>query len=380
MTMEKPFAITLDPGSSLANKTGTWRTERPVYVDRLPPCNAQCPAGEDIQGWLFHAESGDYEAAWRHLTRDNPCRRSWAASATTPAKAPATAASSTRRSASTRSSASSATRRSSARLALRAPAARKRQARAGRRRRALGLSAAYHLRRLGHASPSEAGPLAGGMMRFGIPKYRLPRDVLDAEVQRIVDMGVTIRAEHQGRRHRAPWDGGFDAAFLAVGAHIGKRTYIPAKDGRASSMRCRCCAAWKAKTADARPPRGRLRRRQHRHRRGAHRQAAGRHRGDHRLPPHAREDAGARLRGRGGAEEGVMVKWLSTIKQAGEGGAHHREDGARRQGLPAADRRVRDAGGRFAGAGAGPGRRPLAARRRAGAGGRDGVVQVDPAT
>jgi NADPH-dependent glutamate synthase beta subunit-like oxidoreductase len=72
MTMDKPFAITLDPGSSLANKTGSWRTERPVYVDRLPPCNAQCPAGEDIQGWLFHAESGDYEAAWRHLVRDNP--------------------------------------------------------------------------------------------------------------------------------------------------------------------------------------------------------------------------------------------------------------------------------------------------------------------
>ena len=65
--MQKPFAITLDPGSSLANKTGTWRTERPVYVSRLPPCNAQCPAGEDIQGWLFHAESGDYEAAWHHL-------------------------------------------------------------------------------------------------------------------------------------------------------------------------------------------------------------------------------------------------------------------------------------------------------------------------
>ena len=70
--MEKPFAITLDPGSSLANKTGSWRTERPVYVDRLPPCNSTCPAGEDIQGWLFHAESGDYQAAWRHLTRDNP--------------------------------------------------------------------------------------------------------------------------------------------------------------------------------------------------------------------------------------------------------------------------------------------------------------------
>ena len=72
MSMQKPFAITLDPGSSLANKTGSWRTERPVYVDRLPPCNAQCPAGEDIQGWLFHAESGNYQEAWQHLVRDNP--------------------------------------------------------------------------------------------------------------------------------------------------------------------------------------------------------------------------------------------------------------------------------------------------------------------
>ena len=47
----KPFAITLDVGTSLLNKTGTWRTERPVYLDRLPPCNATCPAGENIQAW-----------------------------------------------------------------------------------------------------------------------------------------------------------------------------------------------------------------------------------------------------------------------------------------------------------------------------------------
>ncbi len=64
----KPFAITLKPGTSLANLTGTWRTARPVYLDRLPPCNNACPAGENIQGWLFHAESGDYEQAWRVLT------------------------------------------------------------------------------------------------------------------------------------------------------------------------------------------------------------------------------------------------------------------------------------------------------------------------
>jgi hypothetical protein len=72
MTMQKPFAITLDVGSSLANHTGSWRTERPVYLSRKPPCNHQCPAGENIQGWLFHAESGNYQQAWRTLVEDNP--------------------------------------------------------------------------------------------------------------------------------------------------------------------------------------------------------------------------------------------------------------------------------------------------------------------
>ena len=72
--MEKPFAITLDVGSSLANKTGSWRTERAVYVDRLPPCNHACPAGENIQQWLYHAEEGGegYERAWRQIMEDNP--------------------------------------------------------------------------------------------------------------------------------------------------------------------------------------------------------------------------------------------------------------------------------------------------------------------
>jgi NADPH-dependent glutamate synthase beta subunit-like oxidoreductase len=70
--MDKPFAITLDPGSSLANHTGSWRTMRPVYVDRLPPCNNACPAGEDIQGWLYLAEGGDYRRAWEALVANNP--------------------------------------------------------------------------------------------------------------------------------------------------------------------------------------------------------------------------------------------------------------------------------------------------------------------
>jgi NADPH-dependent glutamate synthase beta subunit-like oxidoreductase len=68
----KPFAITLDVGSSRANKTGSWRTERPEYVRRAAPCGIACPAGEDVQAWLYHAEEGGYEAAWRRIMDDNP--------------------------------------------------------------------------------------------------------------------------------------------------------------------------------------------------------------------------------------------------------------------------------------------------------------------
>ena len=68
----KPFAITLDSNSSLANHTGNWRTMQPVYGDHLPPCNQACPAGENIQGWLYDAEEGHYEQAWRKIMEDNP--------------------------------------------------------------------------------------------------------------------------------------------------------------------------------------------------------------------------------------------------------------------------------------------------------------------
>ncbi|MDH3196600.1 MAG: NAD(P)-binding protein, partial [Hyphomicrobiales bacterium] len=93
-----------------------------------------------------------------------------------------------------------------------------------------GLSAAYHLTRLGHTvTIREAGPMAGGMMRFGIPKYRLPRDVLDYEIQRIVDMGVELQLNAKVEDIEAAFGKeGFDAVFVAVGAHLAKRIDIPA--------------------------------------------------------------------------------------------------------------------------------------------------------
>ena len=228
--MEHPFAVTLDPGTSLKNRTGSWRTSRPVYVHRLSPCSHACPAGEDVQGWLAYAEGGDYEAAWRKLTENNPfpavmgrvcyypcenvCNRAVLDSAV----------------------GINSVERFLGDLAISkgwrfaAP-----QEPSGKKVLIIGagpsgLSAAYHLARLGHAvTIKEAGPLPGGMMRFGIPKYRLPREVLDAEVQRILDLGVRLEYGAKVENiQNAMTEGGFDAAFLGVGAHIAKRAYIPA--------------------------------------------------------------------------------------------------------------------------------------------------------
>ena len=228
--MDKPFAITLDAGSSLANKTGTWRTKRPVYLDRLPPCNHACPAGENIQGWLYHAESGDYEAAWRTLTVDNPLPAIMGRVCYHPCEGACN------RGKLDEPVGINSVERFLGDEALRrgwrfAPPAE----RTGKRVVVVGagpsgLSAAYHLRRLGHdVTILEAGPLPGGMMRFGIPQYRLPRDILDGEVARIVDMGVELKLGTKvSNIVETMQRGRFDAAFLAVGAHIAKRAYIPA--------------------------------------------------------------------------------------------------------------------------------------------------------
>ena len=297
-------------------------------------------------------------------------RRSWGASAITRARPRATAASSTRRSASTRSSAFSATKRSSAAGSSRRPRPRAASACSSSAPDRRDLSAAYHLRRLGHGVKIvEAGPRAGGMMRFGIPKYRLPRDVLDAEIQRILDLGVELRARLQGLEHPRDDAGG----PLRRGVPRGRRAHRQARlhsRGRSRAHARRGVGAARhggRGQADARPARRRVRRRQHRARRRAHGQAAGRHRIDHRLPPHARKDARARLRSRGSAA-GRRPDQVAVDDQE-HGRRRHadrRKDGARRQGLSAADRRIRDARGRLAGPGARPGRRSVAARRRAG--------------
>ena len=206
----------------------------------MPPCNHACPAGENIQQWLYHAEEGGdpntgdggYEAAWRQIMQDNPlpaimgrvCYRPCETACNRAQVDAAVGINSVERFLGDEAIRQGWT------VPVTAPDTGKRVLIVGAG--PSGLSAAYHLRLLGHqVTLRDSAVWAGGMMRFGIPAYRLPRDVLDAEVGRILAMGVNWEGGQQVTDLEAAMaDGGFDAAFLAVGAQRGKRAYIPAGD------------------------------------------------------------------------------------------------------------------------------------------------------
>ncbi len=229
---DKPFAITLDVGTSRLNKTGTWRTEKPVYLDRLPPCNHACPAGENIQAWLALAEEGDYQSAWREIVKNNPLPAIMGRACYHPCE-----------SACNRRELDEAVGIHAVERFLGDQAIKhdwqfdKPSSHSGKKILVIGagpsgLSAAYHLATLGHqVEIHEAGPVAGGMMRFGIPRYRLPRDTVDAEIQRIVNLGITLKLNTPvDDIQSAIKQGGFDACFVAIGAHLANRVDIPAPD------------------------------------------------------------------------------------------------------------------------------------------------------
>jgi NADPH-dependent glutamate synthase beta subunit-like oxidoreductase len=211
---------------------GPVRCQRPVYVDLLPPCNAACPAGENIQGWLARVGDGEHQQAWRTLVADNPLPAIHGRVCYHPCESDCNRA--------RLDSAVSihAVERFLGDLALQQTWRFERPAvRSGRRVLVIGagpsgLSAAYHLARLGHeVEIRDAGLKPGGMMRYGIPAYRLPRDVLDAELERIAALGVTLTTDHRVADLEAERrEGRFDAVFVAVGAHLSKRVEIPAMD------------------------------------------------------------------------------------------------------------------------------------------------------
>ncbi|HXQ65621.1 MAG TPA: NAD(P)-binding protein, partial [Alphaproteobacteria bacterium] len=211
---------------------GPFRTRRPVYADLLPPCNNACPAGENIQAWLALAQAGKFRAAWETLVRDNPlpavhgrvCYHPCERACNRDALDAAVSIHAVERYLGDLAAAEGW------RLPIEAPASGKRVLVVGAG--PSGLSAAYHLARLGHAVEiHEAGPVAGGMMHFGIPAYRLPRADLMKEIRQIEAMGVAIVLNHKVEDVLAERQAGrFDAVFIAIGAHVSRHVEIPARD------------------------------------------------------------------------------------------------------------------------------------------------------
>ena len=94
-----------------------------------------------------------------------------------------------------------------------------------------GLTAGYYLARLGHSvTVLEALSQPGGMMRVGIPEYRLPRQALDSEIENIVNSGVEIKTDSRMESLDNLKEQGFDAIFLAIGAHRGIKMGVEGED------------------------------------------------------------------------------------------------------------------------------------------------------
>ena len=212
--------------------TGALRSQIPQYIDYLPPCNNACPAGENIQAWLGLAQEGRYAEAWQKLVEENPlpavhgrvcyhpcedhCNRTFM---DTPVSIHAI-----------ERFLGDKALEEGWEIEMNVPRSGKKVLIVGGG--PSGISAAYHLRRAGHeVEIREAGPILGGMMHFGIPPYRLPRNILDTEIQRIVNLGIKVTLNHKVENLLAEKEAGaFDAVFVAVGAHLSKKVDIPSRD------------------------------------------------------------------------------------------------------------------------------------------------------
>ncbi len=212
--------------STAAIKTGTWRAALAQHIHAPSPCHGACPVGGDIAEWIGQARAGDFHGAWQTLTRHNP----FPAIAGRICHHPCEVA--CNRAGYDEPLAICKLERFVGDLALEKGWAFAPPELQHSERIAVvgggpsGLSAAYQLRRRGYAvTVFESQPELGGLMRYGIPAYRLSRTVLDGEIARILALGINV---HCGQTLSTPeafaqWRAEFDAVYVALGARRQKR-------------------------------------------------------------------------------------------------------------------------------------------------------------
>ncbi len=218
-------------GTTEVFRTGTWRAALPEHIHAPSPCHAACPVNGDIADWIGRARDGDLRGAWEILTRHNPfpaiagriCHHPCEAVCNRAALDASVAICALERHVGDHAIARGwtfapvdVTRDERVAVVGGGPS---------------GLSAAFHLRRNGYrVALFESQSELGGLMRYGIPPYRLARPVLDAEIARVVALGIDV-ACMQAIATAADFDRlrrEFDAVYVAIGASQSKR--LPALD------------------------------------------------------------------------------------------------------------------------------------------------------
>jgi NADPH-dependent glutamate synthase beta subunit-like oxidoreductase/Pyruvate/2-oxoacid:ferredoxin oxidoreductase delta subunit len=233
---ERPYFLpqALPVDISAASKTGTWRYLTPVYMNRLAPCNEACPAGEDMEAAMVLASQEDYLGAWEKITQENPLPRVCGRVCFHPCEE------SCNRKEFDESVSINLLERFLGDHAFQTgkgfsvPTKRKKEKVAIIGSGPAGLSCAYHLASMGYSiTIFEAQPKLGGMLRYGIPSYRLPKDLLDQEIQNILSLGVEVRVG-AGIGKEVKWEElkGFDAVFLATGAWKSLPLKVPGEEAR----------------------------------------------------------------------------------------------------------------------------------------------------
>lgn len=174
-------------------RTGEWATEQPKRQQFVPPCNHVCPAGNDVQGFLQALARDDPDGALGILLRTTPFPATCGRVCPAPCMASCN-----------RIQLDDAVNvRQLERFAGDHGRFEVEPSEARSERVAVvgsgpaGLTAAYQLRRLGYdVTVYESGPEIGGLLRTGIPRFRLPEDVLDREIDRVLGLGVRVATEH----------------------------------------------------------------------------------------------------------------------------------------------------------------------------------------
>jgi NADPH-dependent glutamate synthase beta subunit-like oxidoreductase len=226
--------ISISLGDMDWNKTGAWRAQRPLYEDKTPPCSAACPVGNDIVAFIQKIGQGDFEGAWNLIKEENPFPGICGRVCFHPCE------SKCNRGDYDEPIAIHALERFVSDFA--ANLDKKIEKVPGDRKEKIaiigsgpaGMSCAYHLAKLRYdVTVFESSSLAGGMLRSGIPSYRLPKNILGREISNIEALGVEIRTGIPFGENLTLEDlKDYQALFIATGAHRAKGIHIPGEKGR----------------------------------------------------------------------------------------------------------------------------------------------------